>query len=260
MTEANKHTMQDSDKLTGINYLTWAFVMQMILVHADLWDITSAPPDDMTPAKMKQSQKALALIVFNLSTSLIPIVRVCETASEAWSKLESLYAQKSQHRIQMLRDQLAALTLGSSESVSAYFARARGLWNELLSLGHSTTELDVVWSILKGLPSRFKVIVTILRSSDSLTLDSAMSQIMAFDQSPTCSSGSGDGSVTAHAATTKPTCNYCKKPGHFIRECRQRIAAEARRAENPAPETAQGNIASTSTGSSSRRPVYEIGF
>jgi hypothetical protein len=256
--------MEDKDKLSGLNYLTWSYLMQMILIHADLWDIVRTPPAEMTPDLMKKSQKALALIVFNISTALIPVIRVCSTAAEAWAKLESMYAQKSQHRIQNLRDQLYSLVMGSSESMTAYFARARGIWNELQSLGHATTESDVVWSVLKGLPSRFSVIATILRSSSgtpALTLDSALGQLLTFEMSSTGngsggSGGSGDqpssdGLVTAHVATSKPVCHYCKKPGHFIRECRRRIASEARRGQNPphahGQGQGQGNVAQVVT-------------
>ncbi len=224
--------MGEKEKLTGINYLTWAYLMQMILIHQDLWDIVNDPPDVPTAAQRKSTMKALALIVFNISTSLIPVVRICTTASEAWRKLEGLYAQRSENHIQTLRENLAALVLGSSETISDYFARARGIWNELVSLGHTTTESDVVWSILKGLPSRFTIIVSILKSSTAaLTLDSIMGQLLSADQAtqvvPT--------TENAMVASSKPVCHYCKKPGHLIRDCRKRINAEARRGQAPPP-------------------------
>lgn len=230
--------MDDKDKLHGINYLTWCFLMQMILIHAELWDIVVNPPEgEYTAAQRKLTQKAFALIVFNLSTSLLPVVRVCANASEAWRKLETLYAGRSEARIQFLREQLSVLVMSDiRETVSEYFARARGIWNELVSLGHATTETDVVWSVLKGLPSRFTVIVTFLRNKNNLTIDSVMTRILNFDQATNVyaqpDSGAksvSEGSAIAHVAAPVKTCHYCKKPGHLIKDCRKRIAKEASR-------------------------------
>jgi hypothetical protein len=234
MSDPSKPQLGDKDKLTGVNYLTWAYLMQMILIHADLWEIVNDPPDVPTAPQRKSSQKALALIVFNISSSLIPVVRICTTASEAWRKLEGLYAQRSENYVQTLRENLAALVLGSSESISDYFARARGIWNELVSLGHTTSETDVVWSILRGLPPRFNVIVTVLRSSIvPLTLDSTIGQLLTIDKSTTTPA-----ETAMVASPSKPVCHYCKKPGHLIRDCKKRINAEARRGQAPPPPPA----------------------
>ncbi len=64
----------------------------MLFVHAELWDIVANPPENYTAAQAKASQKALALLVFNVSTSLIPVLRMCTNAAEAWHRLETLYA------------------------------------------------------------------------------------------------------------------------------------------------------------------------
>ncbi len=234
MSDVTKPSIDEKDRLTGINYLNWAFLMQMVLVHADLWDITVSPPAEaLSAVQLKASQKALALIVFNISMTLIPVIRLCKTAAEAWKKLESLYAVKNEYRIQHVREQLSAICMGANENVTSYFARARGLWHELTSLGHATLESDVVWPVLKGLPARFSVLVTVLRSSPTvLTLDSALGQLLSVelvsDSSPV------DERVTqalvASASPPPKVCHYCKKPGHLIRDCRKRIAAEARRA------------------------------
>jgi hypothetical protein len=266
MADSTKPRIEEKDKLSGLNYLTWAFLMQNLLIHSELWDIVINPPENYTAAKLKESSKALALIVFNVSTALIPILRMCTHASEAWRRLESLYAGRSEARIQHLREQLSVVALGATESISSYFARARGIWNELVTLGHHTTETDVVWSILKGLPSRFLVIVSILRASppEGLTLDSALTQILNFEQP--AATPTPDGAVTAHVAQFVKRCHYCKKPGHLIRDCRKRIAHEARNAENPnpAPVAHPATVVTSNdeAGPSNwtRRHVSEIGY
>ncbi len=70
--------------------------MQMLLVHAELWDIVVNPPENYTAPQAKASQNALALLVFNVSTSLIPILRMCTNVDEAWRRLETLYASRSE--------------------------------------------------------------------------------------------------------------------------------------------------------------------
>ncbi len=67
--------MEDKDKLSGLNYLPWSYLIQMLLVHTDLWDMS--PFVELTPVLMRASQKALVLIVCNIATALMPVIRVC---------------------------------------------------------------------------------------------------------------------------------------------------------------------------------------
>ncbi len=113
------------------------------------------------------------------------------------------------------------------------------------------------------------MIVTILRASPKgLTLDSVLTQILNFEQpapTPAFSDSPGDG-VTAHVAQFVKGCHYCKKPGHLIRDCRRRLAHEARNAENPNPApvahpatvVTSNDEASPSNGT--RRHVSKIGY
>ncbi len=127
--------------------------------------------------------------------------------------------------------------MGLNESLSSYFARARGFWNELVSIGHTTPESDVVWSVLKGLPTRFDVIVTVLRTTvKNLTLDIALGQLLAVEMTSLESltlTPDGQAPVQAFVASSdKETrvCHYCKKPGHLIKDCLKRQRAESRKA------------------------------
>ncbi len=67
--------MEGKDKLSGLNYLPWSYLIQMLLVHTDLWDMS--PFVELTPVLMRASQKALVLIVCNIATALMPVIRVC---------------------------------------------------------------------------------------------------------------------------------------------------------------------------------------
>jgi hypothetical protein len=152
----NSH-MEDKDKLSGLNYLPWSYLIQMLLVHTDLWDMS--PFVELTPVLMRASQKALVLIVCNIATALMPVIRVC---SACWllkhrAKLESVNRRpgESAPNPEPTRSALL-LVMGSSESMTAFFARACGIWNELQSSWpRHFCESDVFWSLLKGLPSRF---------------------------------------------------------------------------------------------------------
>ena len=114
----------DSDKLDGTNYPMWAYMMKHVLVAKQLWGYvcgsevrpagpvaqnasassssstvtsgssTSAPPPPPTADQLRwdgRDAQAHALIALSCKGQVIPHIRSCTTAKDAWDKLGSLY-------------------------------------------------------------------------------------------------------------------------------------------------------------------------
>lgn len=75
------------EKLKGAeNYSTWKFLMKMILIQEDLWDVVEKEVKDE-----KRSQKALARICLSVLPLAFTHVRNAKNAYEAWQNLARAY-------------------------------------------------------------------------------------------------------------------------------------------------------------------------
>ena len=76
------------DKLTGLNYLTWATRMTPILKQADLWDTVSGitqPTATNNADWMTKDLQAQAELMFHLGDSQVQMARRCKTSAEIWA-------------------------------------------------------------------------------------------------------------------------------------------------------------------------------
>src|SRR4051812_26137853 len=107
-------TSQAIERLNGTNYSLWKFRMRMILIKEKTWDVTSGKMTAPTDAKALKAwttrdQDALASICLAVSDSEMSHLTKCETAFEAWMKLQSIYEGKDLARMLYLRRQLSML-------------------------------------------------------------------------------------------------------------------------------------------------------
>ncbi|GIL46082.1 hypothetical protein Vafri_3151 [Volvox africanus] len=149
----------------------------------------------------------------------------------------SLHRSRSQ-----LRQEYTKLAMKKGEALPVYLARVRELHTDLLKVGQATSEQDMTYAMLTGLPQKYEVIVSILTTqSGELTLSSATAQLLAFEarvgsmhEASTSSSAfvsAGRGSSATGSAPRRGgshvrggsreplQCWNCGKPGHLERGC-----------------------------------------
>jgi hypothetical protein len=142
--------MAMGDKLTREaldveNYGTWCIRMKALLIHKKLWkgvEDPSANPDE--------SQSALAYITLYVIDHLLGTIGGCETAKEAWDKLETTYKSKSNGRKVLLKRELDHLKKGPGESVSKYVARGENLYADLAATGFEMKKEELAFQLLVG--------------------------------------------------------------------------------------------------------------
>ena len=161
------------EKLDDVSkYVTWAFRMELLLKHKELW--AAVKPAAGAAVREAMDQKAYSLIGLCLAEHHLPLYRTCATAQAAWTALEDAYKAKATARKMQLRRDLVSLRKESSESVSKYLARARTIKMELEATGDITvTESEVIMAALAGLPKDYDMLVSILEMGNEaeLTLD-----------------------------------------------------------------------------------------
>jgi hypothetical protein len=252
------------DPLKDNNYDSWNVRMFQLLVLKGLDDIVETGPIDhddadnddenapAIPADVLASRaldkKAKALIGAHLSDQFLSLYRSSATAKDLWDSLEDMFRQRSNVRRLALRRELHSLKKSSSESLSAYFARATKLRDDLVAIGVDIPEDSVVDSLLAGLPAQYDVNVAILQSGDAaLTIDGCLSKLLSVEHKLAKESSDASAFYSNVKPIFKPyqglrrqqtgqkpnphahlTCNHCKKKGHIKPNC-HKWKAEIRR-------------------------------
>jgi hypothetical protein len=212
--------------------LIWSFRIEMMLKHKELWTvvITEQAPEGAGAAAFKvKDEKALALIGLNVMDHHVATLRTCKTSFEAWKKFEGIYKARSVARRLQLRQTLSNLRKMSGEALSKYFARAQGIMADLTAAGDTITETEVVMAVLNGLPEEYKMLVTILESSDGeLKLDKILSKLLGVEQKQSRQEEADTKAFFTKDSGSGPVreCYYCGKKGHVKAECRKRIEDE----------------------------------
>jgi hypothetical protein len=198
---------QAIEKLTGSNYYTWKFKMQMILTREDLWAIVSgaevAPGPEITITSdkgesstsittatataaatalavwTKNDQKALATICLAIGDSELIHVRMCRTSAEAWIKLQTTFVQKGLSRQIYLRRQLYTLKLSEGDTIQQHINRLGEIVEQLANVGIETTDSDIAMSLLASLPESYETFIMALEScSEAITSEFVKSRLL----------------------------------------------------------------------------------
>jgi hypothetical protein len=230
-------------KLDVDNYASWSTKVKCLLV-------TKGWAKALEDAADTNSDKALAVLGLYVEDHHLSVISAAKSAKEAWDRFEKVYKDTTVAQQLRLRKELNNLKLGSGEAVTKFVARARMLGEQLKSAGATVSDPDVVLAVLSGLPSEYDMLVTVLENSGSMpTLDEVLSKALQVEQKQAPSNGStstkayfgvgkghyssSTGSVARGSAPSsgqgKKTCFYCKKPGHFKRDCRKRLSDIANR-------------------------------
>jgi hypothetical protein len=91
--ESRAHTI---GKLTGMSdYNSWAYAMQMYLIHGDLWDYVTGDMADLENYSTKADKKALSKIVHMIKPELYSYTKKADTAKEAWEALRETFAPQT---------------------------------------------------------------------------------------------------------------------------------------------------------------------
>lgn len=247
--------------------------------------IPAPPPAPTTDAQQKWDErdaKAHAMIALSLKVALIPHIRSCKSAKEAWDTLANLYQVRNEARVAYLKRQLDHLVMHEGETMDSFITKLKDLREQLISLGEDMTDGSMVTVILNGIPESYQALASTLRlimqgNPDSFRFDNLVQILLQEEQSREnrsilqqgdqafMASQKGKGKAVSGAAykpktaANQPTvsgekdenqpkkkgkCHYCRKPGHYIGECRKRIAKEKEKGTKKEANVAQADASS----------------
>ncbi|WOL05102.1 hypothetical protein Cni_G13825 [Canna indica] len=100
----------------------------------------------------------------SVDATIAPIVVDSSTTRDAWLRIESQFANKSQSRIYGLQDSLTKLVKGE-KSISQYFAEVQSIVNELVTAESPINESVLVIKILSGVGPDYNDVTAAIRAT-----------------------------------------------------------------------------------------------
>ena len=190
-----------SKKLTRDNFLLWkahimpgiraaqfegyldgtkvAPVKTLELVKDDKTKVTTSNPE--YEKWLKEDQQLLAHLNNSLSREVLAQVATKTTSASVWAALGDMFSAQSQARVTNLRMQLANCKKGG-QTAAAYYAKVKGLGDELAAAGRPVPDEELVTFILAGLDFDYNPLVSsVLGRTEPISLSDLYAQLIAYD-------------------------------------------------------------------------------
>ena len=236
------------DKLDSNNYQTWKLMMEMVLLHQDLWNIVDGswkkPAENHGEYQnwMKKAAKARALIILSLHISQLEHVRKLEHPQEIWEKLKEVHEPTGrQHRL-YLRRKFFTMKMQEGDHMQDHINKIKSLQDKLESMGGNLQDEDVLTVLLASLPESYETLVITLESQAEITEQQVIVRLLQEEarrkETHEGSSKEGEafymqkqfpgvkknskGKKTQQIDKSKDTCHACGKVGHWANECRNK--------------------------------------
>lgn len=223
--------------LKSTNYKTWKVQCRMALVREGLWGIvagTEACPDatdsrDRYTKYMVRRDQALATIVLAIDPSLLCLIGAdADDPKAVWEKLSRQFQQNTWVNKLSLRKKLftVKVKLSDSGSMSEYIKK---MTEKLAVVADHVSDEDKVVYLLAGLPESYVLVTALESGSDTVpTLQHVTEQLLREEQKLKGREEADDSKKLLTAKWKKQfTCHYCKKPGHFKKDCRKFVQAQS---------------------------------
>lgn len=217
-----------SMKLEGAsNWIVWKNQTRVVLKAMEVFKITDGTtklPELPTQAEAwhKKDTQAQAFLVTRMSPKILILISNCQTANDIWSKLHTVFEQKSDGASHLLHQKFFEIKFQEGEDVATFISRVESLTTAIKEIGEEVSEKMVVTKIITCLPECYRHFPSAWESvaEDQRTLNNLTARLLTEEQR--CSAINGQeterGAFVAKTASRK--CFKCGKPGHYKKDCR----------------------------------------
>lgn len=169
----------------------------------------------------------------------------CETSAEMWAKLESVYEQKSEASIHYLQQQFFNFVKDSDDNIATTISKLQSIVKQLKDMGEVISENMMITKILMCLPESYNHFFSFWEATEKAqrTLRNLVARL-SMEESRLAFQASTSSAFAARRDqrfklnhqrgkeneqrfspnekkpdSNKPKCHFCKKIGHFKRNC-----------------------------------------
>jgi len=229
------------------HYDSWAWHVQTALEEQELWEIVAGketrPVDEKLVGQFdKRQRQAKSFIAMTILPPYSNEVRTLGTAKDIWDYMASNYKEQGLLRWMELSNKYHMMRKTQSMTADEYIRQHKSTHDELQEIVANMEAAEIgrvkrltpIITFLNGLPEEYIDFARTLENQlDSLTLQDVYSKYRSEEHRTAARAQSmgpsahEDNGIKALAAVSG-TCHYCKKRGHYIRDCLKRISDENR--------------------------------
>lgn len=162
-------------RLTGANWVTWKWQILNILAAKGLKVVLTT-----TTATPEQEVRARQIISSTLDQKVVNKVVHCETSTEIWACLQSIYENKTSFALTELISKMNSYRMKSLVDVENGISEIRSLAVQIQNMGGCIDRNTVESAILRALPKSFTSFITswTFLDENKRSLDNLQAHIM----------------------------------------------------------------------------------
>ncbi|KAI5636501.1 gag-polypeptide of LTR copia-type domain-containing protein [Phthorimaea operculella] len=201
------------EKLDGSsNYSSWKFLMELQLIHDDLWEFTTKTPDKADAAMVKRDQKARARICLMVKPECLVHVQTAKTAKEAWDGLKAAYEDKGINNRCRLLSKLVSLKLEQFNNMRDYVTATLTTVQRLRDIGKEIDDEMVAMLMLQGLTENYQPFRLALETkNETLTSDYVKLKLLQLEDTHEASTSTSTSALTANRSKKSAKQHTIKK-------------------------------------------------
>jgi hypothetical protein len=215
-------SMYSIDKLTGDNFSSWKFRLQLILMDRGLWEIVDGSEVSPTPTPTptgggkldgnsgdgassssvvvsvgigngnvqldwkKRDNQALAQIALTVSNSELIHIRNAKSSHDAWKKICSVYEAKGLAAKVYLRRRFFNVKYidNGTSTLQSHINLVHDLADQLDAIGAGVSDEDMAMTLLCSLPDSYDYLIVALesRNSEDLSFDFVSTRLLSEEK------------------------------------------------------------------------------
>lgn len=229
------------EKFNGQNFHTWQIKVKMALIERDLWKVVNGSEpkplenDDLQSKWEQKDAKAFSIIVLSIADSQISHVSSAGSSTDAWERLTTTFGQRNAVSRMFLKKSFYKIQMTGDGSVAAHVNNVRAMMDQLAGAGAAVSEEEAVFVLLSSMPESYDHIVATIVGQSNVTLaDATVGLIQEETRRKASGISDHNGNEVAFLTTSQQkkwskgkqperVCFYCKKPGHYIRDCKKLV-------------------------------------